>query len=61
MLRRYIIVNGLSTVAMYGAIWAAWPVFTAQLNAMRSGFETYAMENPLLGPLVHRIVLMIGG
>jgi hypothetical protein len=58
MLRRYLIVNGISTVLMYGAVLALLPAPLGFLNGLREGLATLTMENPVLAPLFNGLVLM---
>ncbi len=60
MLRRYLIVNGLSTVALYGAVWALLPNMTSLAQTLRQGFDIYAMDNAVLGPIFYRLLMVIG-
>lgn len=56
MLRRYLIINGVSTALIYAAIWMLVPSGVFSINAMHESFEAYTMESPVLSPLIHRIV-----
>ncbi|NOT70199.1 MAG: hypothetical protein HOP09_02630 [Hyphomicrobium sp.] len=56
MLRRYLIVNGLTTALMYGAVWALVPSPSSVTQALSSTFESYVSENALLGPVVYRMI-----
>jgi hypothetical protein len=56
MLRRYLIVNGITTVLLYGAFAA----FVPAMPNLRSMFNTFAMQSPVLGPVIYRIVT-VGG
>ncbi len=47
MLRRYLIVNGITTVLLYGAFAA----FVPAMPNLRSMFNTFAMQSPVLGPI----------
>ena len=60
MLRRYLIVNGTMTLLLYGAVLAVVPSVPNLLQSVRAVFDSFSMESPILGPLVHRIVL-VGG
>lgn len=60
MLRRYFIVNGAMTVLLYGAVWAFAPSAPHLLQSAQSSFKAFAMDNPLLQPVVHRIVTVNG-
>ena len=60
MLRRYLIVNGITTALLYGAILTLVPSTPDLAQSARTSLDTLAMEMPLLGPLVHRIVLVSG-
>jgi hypothetical protein len=58
MLRRYLIVNGITTALLYGAFWAFVPSTPNLMQGMFSAFDTFAMESPLFGPVVHRILIV---
>jgi hypothetical protein len=60
MLRRYLIVNGTMTLLLYGAVLAVVPSVPNLLQSARATFDSFSMESPILGPLVHRIVLVSG-
>ncbi len=60
MLRRYVIVNGLSTIALYGAVSAFVPNITSLANTLRQGFDIYAMDNAVLGPIFYRLLTVTG-
>jgi len=57
MLRRYLIVNGTMTVLLYGAVWAFAPSVPHLVQSAQSTFKTFAMDSPLLRPLVDRIIV----
>ncbi|PPC88591.1 MAG: hypothetical protein CTY31_01295 [Hyphomicrobium sp.] len=61
MLRRYVIVNGVTTLLMYAAVWAYAPHLSSLTQSLREDFDIYAMDNPMLGPIVHRIISVSGG
>lgn len=60
MLRRYLIVNGVTTALLYGAFSAFVPSTPDMLQSARATFDTFAMQSPILGPLIHRIVMVSG-
>ena len=60
MLRRYLIVNGTTTLLLYGVFLAFAPSAPHLLQSVRATFETFSMESPMLRPLFHRIVLVSG-
>lgn len=60
MLRRYLIVNGVSTLLMYAAIWAIVPAPSSLLSAARQTVETFANETSLFGPIVPYVSMLIG-
>lgn len=57
MLRRYLIVNGTLTVLMYGAVWAFAPSVPHLVQSAQSSFKTFAIDSPLLRPVVDRIII----
>ncbi len=59
MLRRYLIVNGISTVLLYALVWAFVPSPVGVVTQVRELFQTFATEAPFLGPLVPRSTLRI--
>ena len=61
MLRRYLIVNGTMTVLLYGAVWAFAPSVPHIIQSAESSFKTFAMDSPMLRPVVYRIVTVNGG
>ena len=56
MLRRYLIVNGVSSAVLYGAIWAFVPSFSAVTQVVNASWDTYVMGHPFLGPVLHRVI-----
>lgn len=60
MLRRYLIANGLMTMLLYGAIWAFVPSAPHLLHSAWESLDAFAMESPILGPVMHRIITVTG-
>jgi hypothetical protein len=60
MLRRYLIVDGLMTALLYGAFLAFAPSVPHLWRSAWATVDTISMESPMLGPLLHRIVLVSG-
>jgi hypothetical protein len=60
MLRRYLIVNGITTALLYAAVWNFVPSVSGLAHAAGSTFQTFAMESPMLGPLIYRLVTVSG-
>ena len=58
MLQRYVIVNGVTTAALYGAAYAFTPSSLYLLDSIRAGFEGFVMQSPMLGPLLNKIILV---
>lgn len=58
MLRRYLIVNGVSTIALYAAIWAFVPSYNSVTGALSQAWQTYATEHTVLGPVLNRIFVV---
>ena len=56
MLRRYLIVNGLSSAFLYAGIWAFVPTMGSLTQAIYNSWETYVMGHTFLGPVLNRIV-----
>lgn len=56
MLRRYMISNAVSTVALYAAIWAYVPSPSSVSQAISSTIDTYIMGHTFLGPVLHRMI-----
>jgi hypothetical protein len=61
MLRRYLITNLVSTVALYGAVLALAPAASGLFDALRQGVELYAMDHSWLGPILNGIPNVTGG
>ncbi|MFN0217942.1 MAG: hypothetical protein ACKVP4_03895 [Hyphomicrobium sp.] len=61
MLRRYLITNLISTIALYGAALALVPSAYGFFDALRLGFELYAMDHSWLGPILTGIPAVTGG
>ncbi len=59
MLRRYLIVNGTSTVLLYGALHTLLSSSTSVLKSAQTVFDGFAMQSPILGPLLNKVVLVI--
>jgi len=57
MLRRYLIVNGVTTALLYATIYALTPSMKS-LEALRDNFDGFVMQSPVLGPLVNKIILV---
>ena len=60
MLRRYLIVNAVTTALLYAAFWLYAPSLSGLIHNARHGIEVYAMDSVVLGPIMHRIVLVSG-
>lgn len=60
MLRRYLIVNGITTALLYAGFWLYTPSLSGLVQNAKQGFEIYALDSALLGPVVHRIVTVSG-
>lgn len=56
MLRRYIIVNGISSAVLYAGIWAFVPSMASVTQAASEAWETFVMGHTFLGPVLHRII-----
>jgi len=57
MLRRYLIVNGTLTVLLYAAVWGFAPSVPHLVQSAQTTFKTFAIDSPLLRPLVDRIIV----
>ncbi len=57
MLRRYLILNGVSTLLLYALVWAIIPSPIGFMTQLREQVETFATESPLLGPVLPRALL----
>lgn len=60
MLRRYLIVNSVTTAIGYAGYLALVPSGAGMAAQMRDSIKSYSMEQPILAPLVYRIVT-VGG
>lgn len=56
MLRRYLIVNGLSSAVLYAGIWLLVPSMASVTQAASEAWETFIMGHTFLGPVLHRII-----
>jgi hypothetical protein len=56
MLRRYIVANAWSTVALYAVVFAAAPHVFSAVETLRLGFSTFVLESQTLAPLVYRLI-----
>ena len=56
-MRRYLIVNETLTALMYGAVWAFAPSVPHLVQSAQSSFKTFAIDSPLLRPVVDRIIV----
>lgn len=56
MLRRYVILNGISTAVLYAGVWAFVPSMTSVAQAASEAWETFVMGHTFLGPVLHRII-----
>jgi hypothetical protein len=59
MLQRYVIVNGVTTAVLYGAVYAFTPSSLHVLDSIRAGFDGFVMQSPMLGPILNKIILVI--
>ncbi len=60
MLRRYLIINGISTAALYAAYWAMVPSMATLAQSIRQGIDLYAIDHTLLGPILYRMLTLTG-
>jgi hypothetical protein len=58
MLRRYLIVNGTSTALLYGALHNLISFSMNLLKSAQTMFEGFAMQSPILAPLVNKVVVV---
>ena len=58
MLRRYLIVNVISSVMLYVAASAYVPSFAAMTRSINTSFEVFVMGHTFLAPVLHRIVMV---
>ncbi len=56
MLRRYLIVNGVSSAVLYAGIWAFVPSMGSVTQAISATWQTYVMDHTFLGPVLNRII-----
>ena len=59
MLRRYLIVNGLSSLVLYAAIWAYVPSLASLTRSFNTSFESYVMGHTFLAPVLHRMITIL--
>ena len=60
MLRKYFVLNVVSTLVLYACAWTLIPSPSSIARDIRQGFDAYAMDSALLGPVIHRIVTVTG-
>lgn len=56
MMRRYLIVNGVSTAVMYAGVWAFVPSVTSLTQTLNQTWDTYVMGDTILGPVLYRMI-----
>jgi hypothetical protein len=56
MLRRYLIVNGVSSAVMYVGIWAFVPSLSSVTEVINASWETYVLGHTFLAPVIHRVI-----
>lgn len=61
MLRRYLITNGVSTIALYAVAWTFVNSFASTLGTVSGAWHAYATEHTVLGPVLNRIVVVAAG
>jgi hypothetical protein len=57
-LRRYLVVNGISTAALYLAIWTFLPHLGAVSNDVNQAWDGYVTGNALLAPMFNRVIVV---
>ncbi len=60
MLRRYLIINGVTTAIAYAGIWAFVPSGPGFVAGIRDSVAHATLESSMLAPLVHRVVTVSG-
>lgn len=60
VLRRYLIADLIFTAVSYAAFAAYAPSLSGLAQSVRSGVEIYALDSSLLGPVVHRMIIVSG-
>lgn len=58
MLRRYFIVNGISTALLYASIWVFVPSAEAVKSGVSEAWVSYISGDSVLGPMFNRVVLV---
>jgi hypothetical protein len=56
MLQRYLISNVVSTVVLYGAVWAYVPSLSTLTKTLTATADMYVMGHTFFGPVLNRIV-----
>ena len=59
-MRKYLIVNGITTVILYAAVAAWMPSVSGLPGSLRKSFDVFAMDHAVLGPILHRLVIVSG-
>lgn len=60
MLRRYLIINAITTAIAYAGFWTFVPSGSGLAASLNSSMKQASMESPMLAPLVHRIITVSG-
>ncbi len=60
MLRRYLIINAITTAIAYAGVWAFVPSGSGLVAGIRDSFVHATLESSMLAPLVHRVVTVTG-
>lgn len=60
MLRRYIISYAIASLISLAAVAHVQAQMGRVPSSLWNGLQSYAMESPLMSPLVHRVVLIVG-
>ena len=56
MLRRYLVINGVTSILIYGAVWAYVPSLATLSRTFNTSFESYVMGHTFLIPVLHRMI-----
>ncbi|MGQ0456475.1 MAG: hypothetical protein ACT4OU_05380 [Hyphomicrobium sp.] len=61
MLRRYLIANGVTTIALYGGLFMVAPALLGAFADLRQGIDLFAMDHSWLGPVFHGVLTVTSG
>jgi hypothetical protein len=58
MLRRYLIMDVVTTAGFYVAVWAFVPSPSSMLSSVQASFESIVMGHTLLSPMIDHMIVI---